>query len=307
MNKDFRITQSPVLHIMLIMLGALLIRTFGYGLYRVPTGSMETTMLVGEFFFADKMSCLFAAPKHGEIIAFNDPTYDYSHNSIVNAFQRLIWGPSSWTKRVIGMPGDHIQGKIENGKPVVYRNDIKLDEPYLNEYPLIGVWQKSIKNIKQDFENNNNYLEGTLFSFKSFDPEKDYENQPWYAIDTGRVMEFQDGQPYVLHQHDPKSRISDDGNFILTRHDMLEPLATEWNGSDEFSIALGPNQYWVMGDNRCNSHDSRSFGPLDGNLIHGRIIFRIASIDSSSLLDCVVHPSTFWKSIRWERCAQRVA
>src|SRR6476659_7982559 len=87
---------------------AFLIRTFGYGLYQVPTGSMETTMLVGERFFADKLSTVFYSPTRGDIITFNDPTYDYSDNKFMNLWQNYVWGPSNWTKRLIAVPGDEI-------------------------------------------------------------------------------------------------------------------------------------------------------------------------------------------------------
>ena len=38
-------------------------------------------------------------------------------------------------------------------------------------------------------------------------------------------------------------------------------------------ITLGTDQYYVLGDNRENSRDSRSFGPIDGATIWGRLIF----------------------------------
>ena len=115
-----------------------LIRTFCFGLYQVPTGSMETTMLVGERFFADKATYLFRKPQRGEIIAFNDPQFHYSTSSAMFLWQNYVWGPSNWTKRVIGIPGDIVRGVIEDDKPVIYLNHKKLDEPYLNKYPIKG-------------------------------------------------------------------------------------------------------------------------------------------------------------------------
>lgn len=46
----------------ILLLIAFFIRTFFYGLYQVPTGSMETTMLVGERFLAEKLSVWFSSP-----------------------------------------------------------------------------------------------------------------------------------------------------------------------------------------------------------------------------------------------------
>jgi signal peptidase I len=39
-------------------------------------------------------------------------------------------------------------------------------------------------------------------------------------------------------------------------------------------LTLGPDQYYVMGDNRPNSRDSRSFGPIPGSQIVGWVIVR---------------------------------
>src|SRR5947207_1819537 len=101
---------SSITEFAFLLLVVFLIRTFGFGLYQVPTGSMETTMLVGERFFADKFSYNFRKPRYGEIIAMNDPEFKYSSNAIMNLFQHYVWGPSNWTKRVIGVPGDVMRG-----------------------------------------------------------------------------------------------------------------------------------------------------------------------------------------------------
>src|SRR5580698_9036487 len=97
-----------------LLLLVFLIRTFGFGLYQVPSGSMETTMLVGERFFADKFSYLISSPKRGDIISMNAPTYPYSSNKLVRLFEDYVWGPPNWTKRIIGLPGETVEGKIED-------------------------------------------------------------------------------------------------------------------------------------------------------------------------------------------------
>lgn len=272
---------------------AFLIRTFGYGLYQVPSESMEKTMLVGERFIADKLTVWFQPIRHGDIISFDDPTYAYSKNSVINLWQRYVWGPSNWTKRVIGIPGDHIQGKIENGKPVVYRNGQKLDESYVNQYPLIHLWRHFTPS-SQDL-----YLGNYDTALRSFDPERPFDKQPFYKINPKMIM-----NPQFFSRQRSDYVFNDTHRCVLTYPDV--PLA---NGNDVFDVHLGPHEYWAMGDNRKGSYDSRGWGKLDGKLIHGKIKFRLLSIDSDDswlILDLIKHPIDFWKKIRWSRCMQWV-
>ncbi|MBU4269619.1 S26 family signal peptidase, partial [Candidatus Dependentiae bacterium] len=51
-----------------------LIRTFIFGLYHVPTGSAEPTILVGERLYGNKFTYFFNDIKHGDYIVINDPT-----------------------------------------------------------------------------------------------------------------------------------------------------------------------------------------------------------------------------------------
>ena len=254
---------------------AFTIRTFIFGLYQVPSGSMETTLLVGERFFADKLSYWFTKPKRGDIIAFNDPKYPYSNNQIVKLWQKYFsWNVSNWTKRVIAIPGDHIKGTIENGTPVIYLNGKKLDESeYVNKYPLIAT---SV---------NPYYLNGELikFHFKSYDPNLPYDKQPFYNIDKENI---------ILD--------------VITKKPIIRwPYTPNEGGSDIFEYKLGPNEYFVRGDNRKNSSDSSCWGLLNGELIHGKIVFRIWSMDTDEpwlLIDLIKNPIKFWKKVRWSRC-----
>ncbi len=258
---------------------AFVIRTWGYGLYRVPTGSMETTMLVGEMFFADKFTYSFRKPKRGEIITFNEPVYRYSENKLMSLFEHYIWGPENWTKRVIGIPGDHIEGKIEDGKPVVYRNGDKLDEPYVNNYSLVPI----------DIQTQ---------TFRSYDPAFSYQDQPFYKMNGMLVKQIQ--RRYAEHGYAPE-------RFPHTPVDGQIPGS---DMSDTYDVHLGENKYWAMGDNRLGSWDSRGWGPLDGKLIHGKIAFRIFSLDTTAnwlIADLIMHPISFWTRFRWSRFLQIVS
>lgn len=81
--------------------------------------------------------------KYGDIVTFEAPLEDsleVNENNIASYVEKtgidsffynfMGIGKSSYVKRVIGLPGDHI---VIGDDGAVYRNDEKLDEPYLNE------------------------------------------------------------------------------------------------------------------------------------------------------------------------------
>ncbi len=292
-NKTF--VEQIIEAIVVVLPIAFIIRTFGYGLYQVPTGSMETTMLVGERFVADKFTVWFSRPKRGDIIACNAPTFKYSENKFMELLQRYVWmpsGPENWTKRVIGIPGDELKGVVEDGKPVIYLKKAgdaefqKLDEPYVNKYPLIVVYRPKAM------------VRGQLFH-ESYDPACSFTAQPFYRMTETEVRLGARIAPtvgWLPIEYPGTSAIIDRGT-------------PQEKNADEFNIKLGENQYWLMGDNRLGSKDSRWFGAVDGKLIHGKIIFRLWSINSDEswwIVDLIKHPIDFWKRVRWSRCFQRL-
>lgn len=262
----------------------ILVKTCIFGLYQVPTGSMETTMLVGERFFADKLTPYFKTPQRGEIISFNNPAHKFSDNKIIHFYQQYFdfWNVINYTKRVIAVPGDHIRGVIEDGKPVVYLNGKKLDEPYLNKYPLISVF-------KPDKVNQRSGIPGSI-DRRSYDPSKPLDQQPYYQLSVSEVAR---------------------AKMYLGSNNIFYPNTPAYSAAeksiDEYDVTLGPDEYWMMGDNRQGSYDSRQWGPLNSKkaIFHGRILFRIWSIDSYEswfFMDLIKSPIGFFKKVRWSRC-----
>lgn len=63
--------------------------------------------------------------------------------------------------------------------------------------------------------------------------------------------------------------------FMLDERYLLTDLATyDQYDQNEAPIIIGPDEYFVLGDNRNASKDSRSFGPVNKSLITGKVLFR---------------------------------
>ena len=133
---------------------ALVIRTFLFQPFNIPSGSMKATLLVGDYLFVSKYSYgyshyslplspnvfsgrlgVFSKPERGDIVVFRLPKDD----------------TTDYIKRVIGLPGDSIQmidGILNiNGQPVPKeRIDDFIDEDEGGRSTRVRRWKETLPN-----------------------------------------------------------------------------------------------------------------------------------------------------------------
>ena len=85
---------------------------------RVPTGSMENTIMTGDRVIGSRLSYRFGEPKRGDVIIFHWPDDE-----------KMLF-----VKRIIGMPGDKVT--IRDGHVYLNDSETPLEEPYIKE-PMV--------------------------------------------------------------------------------------------------------------------------------------------------------------------------
>ncbi|HEV2672218.1 MAG TPA: signal peptidase I [Gemmatimonadales bacterium] len=193
----------------------IVLRSYLVEAFRIPSASMENTLLTGDFLFVNKVTfggeleiplvhiyCCrlpaLRAPQRQEIVVFRSVEDSTPNLNIV--------------KRVIGVPGDTLQMVHDT----MIRNGQRLDEPY------------------------------ALHTALSPPPDDQYRAQ---------IRALQ------LSQYVGK----DPPNYHPTTHD--------WG-----PIVIPPQHYWVMGDNRDESYDSRFWGFLPRDHIRGKPLIIYMSV-----------------------------
>ncbi|MBV8386693.1 MAG: signal peptidase I [Acidimicrobiia bacterium] len=127
--------EIPLL-IGLAILIAFLVKTFVAQAFYIPSGSMIPQLNIGDRVVVSKISYDLHDPHRGDIIVFDAPPgapgaqASKSRSVIRNIFESIgVLQPSTeeYIKRVIGLPGETVQGK--DGR--VFINGRELVEPYL--------------------------------------------------------------------------------------------------------------------------------------------------------------------------------
>jgi signal peptidase I len=239
-DGGWRETAKIVVQALLL---ALVVRVFFYQPFNIPSGSMKSTLLVGDYLFVSKLSYgyskysfpfsldlfegrIFASmPKRGDVAVFKLPR----DNS------------TDFIKRVIGLPGDEIQ--MRGG--VLYINGKAVPKQRVDDFV--------------------------------------YHDEDGKEVHVPRFEEtLPNGVKYRVLDAEP------DGAFDNTA---------------VYKVPAG--HYFMMGDNRDNSTDSRAswgvgYVPFENFVGRAEIIFFSAAVDEPHVFG-MLRPWTWPGGIRWSR------
>jgi len=268
--------------IFIALLAALVLRAFVVQAFRIPTGSMKDTLLVGDFLLVNKFVYGVRTPDsipfvNAQIPFFRLPAFKQPRNGDVVVFKYPKDETLDYTKRCIGVAGETIE---------IRDNDVFINGEPEGEKVKLG---------------------------QNWDPE-----EARYVELTRTTTPF--GKSYVVRHyadshesfHLPPLLIPKAGMTIRVNfHTMAKygDLIKDYEGvnasvrNDKLYIDGNPvseytfkhNYYFMMGDNRDNSSDSRVWGMLPEQNVVGEALLIYFSWNKAS---------EYWnllESVRWPR------
>jgi len=244
---------------------ATILRMFVIESYRIPTGSMEKTLLAGDFLFVNKFV-------YGARVPFTDirfPKVDDVERGDIIVFKFPRDRSLNYIKRCVALPGDNLEIKeqqlIINGEP----SALPPHAQFLAVAMPPGVPDYQIFPAMSDY-NKDNYGPIRI-------PQKgDVVELTMRTIPLYHDLIASEGHTVTLSGN----RVMIDGAF-----------------ADQYTVQK--NYYFAMGDNRDNSLDSRYWGFLPESDLVGEAMMVYWSWDPD--LPLLFDPVEKITSIRWDR------
>jgi signal peptidase I len=126
--SDERPKETPVeflSSLAAVLVTGLFIIAFVVQAFEIPSSSMENTLLIGDHVFVNRIQFAPKSSWIGKLLPYRDVQF---RDIVVFLHPDPPQAGTYVVKRIIGLPGDRIH--LRNG--VVYRNGVKLDEPYVD-------------------------------------------------------------------------------------------------------------------------------------------------------------------------------
>lgn len=117
MRRAGRVLREWIIVIVGAVVLAVVIRTYAFQTFYIPSASMETTLMTGDRILVNRLAYHFRDVHRGDIVVFARPPEENCAGPLV----------PDLVKRVIGLPGDHLTSKGDT----VYVNGKPLAEPWL--------------------------------------------------------------------------------------------------------------------------------------------------------------------------------
>ena len=311
MNKRKIISETKA--IVFIVLTVLLVKVTVLEAYIVPTGSMENTIMTGDFLIGSRFVYGMRTPDWIGIpytdIGFFIPYIKFPEFKIPTTGDVLIFKYPrdkyvKYVKRCVAGPGDTLivrEKKLYvNGVEVpMWENGKYLTAPMQKNYRQSDIFLSSETNINKDNI-------GPIYVPKSGDVFQIHEETNWRFLLPIILMEEHTA---ILENNEVEYEFTlQDPNELFRRkgkEDVYEnyfpkgPLLTPWSkaikdedfqflvidgipASEWTEYKVSQNYYWAMGDNRDNSLDSRYWGYIPENNILGEALFTYFSLDLDS-------------------------
>jgi signal peptidase I len=127
--------ELPILIVIALVL-AVIVKTFLFQAFYIPSGSMEETLQVNDRVMVNKLSYRFGDVQRAQIVVFDPDNGPETEESLPAKVARnvleaigLATPESDLIKRVIGLPGETVE--IKNNRVLI--DGAPIDEPYLPE------------------------------------------------------------------------------------------------------------------------------------------------------------------------------
>ena len=293
-----------VLTIAVAVVAALVIRSFIFELVRVDGGSMQDTLENGEIMFVSKFdysSTWLSLPFQSNNAAEQAPriTFGKPNRLDVVICRYPTRGAVNFVKRIVGMPGEYVSLK----EGYLYINGSQLEA------------EKAISGIPDEYRKGGIAYKYPLTGGSYYVPKKGdtvvigkdgdsvtlkINNNSWDRMQTCLVIKTADGKTLKLYDRNTDESSRDSRTYDETTGKKLIYTETvfSYDGKTytpaEFcelysnligqELTVDEDYYFVMGDHRNNSNDSRSVGALERSAIIGHA-------------RSVVFPFNAWKGI----------
>ncbi len=237
-------------------------RLFCYEPFHIPSNSMNPTLLTGDFILVNKFLYGIKNPINNHVWIKNNLP---KRNDVI-VFSYSINKNINYIKRIIGLPGDIIEYNPFTKKLYIIEKNTQIKSFINHNYSnKIIVTSKSFKKNDKNLQKNNN-------------------NRTYHSIIVDCYVEKIKNQKHnIILLHGVK-------NYSFLYYKKLCGVKRRW--------IIPEKKYFVMGDNRDKSMDSRLLGLVSEKNIIGKAQYIWLSINQ--------YTKTWFQKIRFDRIFHKI-